>query len=159
MMSALRNWWLERAPRERKLLAVLGILLAGTILWLGLWRPLTGGLADGWLRQGEAVDRAAAIDARLAALKGTSARGQTAGAPLAQRLTQGAGEAGLTLDRATAQGNDGMAITIATAQPRALLGWIGRLEADGVLVETISIAPGANAGTVSVQAVLREARP
>lgn len=159
MMREWQNWWLARAPRERALLAVLGALVAGILLWLGVWRPLSNGLSEGWLRQGEAVDRAAAIDARLAALQRAPAERRGADAPLSQRLTQSASEAGLTLDRATAQGTDGMAITIAAARSGALLGWLARLEAQGVIVETVSMAPGATAGSLSVQAVLREARP
>ncbi len=157
MMANLREWWRERSERERMLLGVLGALLGATLLWLAVWRPLAGGQDNGWARLGEAVDRAAAIDTRLAQLRtAPRARGEGAGAPLAQRLTQGAAEAGLTLDRATAQGADGMAVTIASARSGALLGWLGRLEAGGVMVETISIAPAPTAGALSVQAVLRE---
>jgi general secretion pathway protein M len=158
MMNSMRDWWQARAPRERTLLAVLGVLIAATLLWLGLWRPITSGLEAGWVRQGEATDRAAAINGRLAALKLSGERKANPGVPLGQRVTQSVSEAGFTLDRAAPQGADGLAITIASARSSALLGWLARLESAGVIVETISIAPGAATGVVSVQAVLRESR-
>jgi general secretion pathway protein M len=158
MMNNMRDWWQARAPRERTLLTVLGLLVAATLLWLGLWRPVTSGLEAGWVRQGEATDRAAAVNARLAALRLAGERKANAGVPLGQRVTQSASEAGFTLDRAAAQGGDSIAITIASARSSALLGWLARLESTGVIVETISVAPGAATGVVSVQAVLRESR-
>ena len=75
-------------------------------------------------------------------------------APLDQLVGQGAGEAGLTLERAQAQGADRMEIAIAAIRPVALFSWIAVLEAQGVRVETMSARPAPTAGSLSVQAVL-----
>jgi general secretion pathway protein M len=74
--------------------------------------------------------------------------------PLDQFVGQGAGEAGLTLERAQAQGNDRMEIAIASVRPVALFSWLAGLEAQGVRVESMSARPSPTAGSVSVQAVL-----
>ena len=74
--------------------------------------------------------------------------------PLDQFVGQSAGEAGLTLERAQAQGNDRMDIAIASVRPIALFSWLSTLEGQGVRVVTMSARPSPTAGSISVQAVL-----
>ena len=64
---------------------------------------------------------------------------------------QSAGEAGFTLDRVQAQGRDRVDITIATARPTALLGWIAALEGQGIAVDKALLSPSGATGTVSAQ--------
>lgn len=104
----------------------------------------------------EATDRNAAIRAAVKQLKALPRTPVNSGpaTPLDQFVGQGAGEAGLTLERAQAQGNDRMDIAIASVRPIALLSWLSQLEAQGVRVETMSARPSPTVGSVSVQAVL-----
>jgi len=157
MLAAFRAWWDDHATGEKRLMAGLAIVALVIFLWLGVWRPVTGALAAGWERQSLALDRYAAVRAKVADLKRRPpARRQGDHLPLDQLIGQSAAEAGFTLDRATQQGEGRMAANIASARVGPLLGWIGGLEQAGVTVQTISIVPGAAQGTVAVQAVFVE---
>ncbi|HEX7855980.1 MAG TPA: type II secretion system protein GspM [Sphingobium sp.] len=156
-MKAIRHWWSALSERERRLVALMLLLVGGVLLWLGVWRPVQAGIADGRTRYGAAVDANAAVRAKVRLLKHMGPGAAHSDAPIGQSVAQTASEAGLTLDRSAAQGEGRLAITIGSARAGALLAWLSGLEARGVLVETISVTPGTTPGTVVVQAVLREA--
>ena len=156
MMSRIATLWAERSARERWMLGVMFALLAAVILWFGVALPLDRAQRDARQALLEATDRHAAIGAavkQLKALPRAPAADGTA-TPLDQYVGQGAGEAGLTLERAQAQGANRMEIAIASVRPVALFSWLARLEAQGVRVETLSVRPSPTAGSLSVQAVL-----
>lgn len=156
MMERMKSYWAERSSREQWMLGVMFALLAVVVLWLGVAMPLDR--AQTSAREGlrEATDRNAAIRAKVKLLKGLPRTAPAAGAstPIDQYVGQSAGEAGLTLERAQAQGNDRMEIAIASVRPTAMMSWIAGLEAQGLRVETLSARPSPTAGSVSVQAVL-----
>ncbi len=146
--------WAERSPREQWMLGVMFALLAVTFLWFGIAMPLDRAQRSSREAMHEATDRNAAIRVAVKQLRSLP---RTAVAPqgaLDQFVGQSAGEAGLTLERAQAQGNDRMDIAIASVRPIALFSWIARLEGQGVRVETMSARPGPTAGSLSVQALL-----
>lgn len=156
MMERLQAYWGDRSPREQWMLGVMFALLAGVILWLGVARPL--GHAQRSAREAltEATERNAAIRAKVKLLKSIP---RLAGAmdrsmALDQLVEQSAGEAGLTLERAQAQGAGRLDMAIASVRPVALFSWLAALEAQGIGVETMSARPAPVAGSVSVQAVL-----
>ena len=156
MIERLRVLWGERSHREQWMLGVMFALLAAVILWLGVARPLAAAQRSVRDALREATDRNAAIRAKVMVLKSLP---RTAGpidtvVPLEQFIGQSAGEAGLTLERAQAQGADRVDMAIASVRPVALLSWLAALEARGIRVETMSARPAATAGSVSVQAVL-----
>ncbi|MCE7797497.1 type II secretion system protein M [Sphingobium sufflavum] len=155
-MTALKQWWSGLSGRERRLVTIMLLLVGGLVLWLGVWRPVEAGIASGWARYGAAVDANASVRARLRLIRRASGTGVVA--PIGQSVAQTASEAGLTLDRSAAQGAGQMAVTIASARASAALAWLAGLEARGIIVETISMTPGATPGTVAVQAVLREVK-
>lgn len=161
MFAGLRAWWANHSEGERRFMVGLGLVAFGVFLWLGVWRPINGALASGWERQGVALDRYAAVRARVAELRRSPAAEAPRGerVPIDQLIGQSAAEAGFTLDRATLQGEGRMSVNIGSARTGPLLGWIAGLEAGGASVQTISIVPGATEGTVAVQAVFQEARP
>jgi len=156
MMERLRVLWGERSSREQWMLGVMFALLAVVILWLGIARPLDAAQHSARDALREATDRNAAIRAKVTLLKSLprTAGPIDAAMPLEQFIGQSAGEAGLTLERAQAQGADRVDMAIASVRPVALLSWLAALEARGIRVETMSARPAATAGSVSVQAVL-----
>jgi len=155
-MERLRVLWGERSSREQWMLGVMFALLAAVILWLGIARPLDAAQHSARDALREATDRNAAIRAKVTLLKSLprTAGPIDAAMPLEQFIGQSAGEAGLTLERAQAQGADRVDMAIASVRPVALLSWLAALEARGIRVETMSARPAATAGSVSVQAVL-----
>jgi len=158
MLATFRSWWDNHGTGEKRLMAALAVIALAIFLWLGIWRPVSGGLAAGWERQSVALDRYASVRAKVAELKRRPpARRQGEHVPLDQLISQSAAEAGFTLDRATQQGEGRMSVNIASARVGPLLGWLSGLEQAGVTVQTISVVPGATQGTVAVQAMFAEA--
>ncbi|MDX3908865.1 MAG: type II secretion system protein M [Sphingobium sp.] len=157
-MSAFRTWWIGLSTRERVLVAIMGVLLAIVIVWLGIARPVEGALETARTRQAEALDRNVAIRAKVKVLQAMPAQASrpTAG-PLDQSVGQSAGEEGFTLERTQAQGEGRVEIAIASARPTALFGWLAKLEAQGVIVDTLTVQPAPAAGTISIRAVLKRA--
>lgn len=157
-MSAIRTWWTELSARERVLVAIMGVLIAIVIVWLGIARPVESALDNARTRQAEALDRNVAIRAKVKALQTIPARrASSAAGPLDQTVGQSAGEEGFTLERTQAQGEGRVEIAIASARPTALFGWLAKLEAQGVVVDTLTVQPAPTAGTISVRAVLKRA--
>lgn len=160
MMQGMRQWWVNHSEGERRLMAGLAIAGALVFLWLGVWRPIDGGLVAGWERQGAALDRYASVRAKVAELRKRPAeRARANRVPVDQLIGQSAAEAGFTLDRATLQGEGRMAVNIGAARVGPLLRWIAVLEQAGTIVQTIAIVPGATEGTVAVQATFQEVKP
>jgi general secretion pathway protein M len=156
MMASLKAMWAERSTREQWMLGVMFGLIAILILWFGVVRPIEVARLSARADMLTAADRNAAIRAKVAMMKRLPVRPDGAGptVPLDQLVGQSAGEAGLTLERAQAQGNDRIDIAIAAVRPIALFSWLARLEGQGVRVETMRAHPAPTAGSVSVQAVL-----
>ena len=72
------------------------------------------------------------------------------------RCTKGrarAASAGLTLTGLDAEAPDRVRVTIATARAGALTAWIGALEGEGVLVDSLTIS-GTGGNAVSAQMTL-----
>lgn len=156
MIEAMKAAWAERSPREQWMLGIMVGLFLVVILWLGVARPVDALRRTAHADLLEAVDRNAAIRIKVKELKALPPATASAGAatPLDQYVGQGAAEAGLTLDRAQAQGADRIDVAIASVRPVALFGWLSALEAQGIRVETISARPSPTAGSVSVNVVL-----
>lgn len=156
MIDQMKKAWAERAPREQWLLGVMFALMAVMLLWLGIVRPLQAVQRSAQDALVEATDRNAAIRSKVKLLKSLprNAGALAASVPVDQFVGQSAGEAGLTLERAQAQGADRIDIAVASVRPVALFSWLAALEAQGLRVETMSARPSPTAGSVSVQAVL-----
>ncbi len=157
-MNAAREWFAGRTLRERRLLALGGIVAFFTLGWLLVIRPLADAEIAARARHTEAVERLGEVRNRMAALATTdgrlvaSARGIGA---VDLYIAQSAAEAGFALDRNDPAGPDRTSVAIATARPQALFGWLGGLEAAGVAIDSLSARPAEVAGTVAVTATLR----
>src|SRR3546814_6174412 len=80
------------------------VLMAIMIVWLGVLRPVTRGLADAKTAHIAAVDRAAGVKAGLALLRHAAPPPPRIDGPLDQLIASSAAEAGFTLDGNTAAG-------------------------------------------------------
>ncbi|MGE4321991.1 MAG: type II secretion system protein GspM [Sphingobium sp.] len=161
MIGRLRTIWIGRSRREQLLLGIMGALLAIVLLWVGVVMPLQAARTSARDALKVATERNVAIRAKVKLMK-TLPRGSSSGpaGSLDQLVGQSAGEAGLSLDRAQAQGKDRIDIAIASVRPIALFTWLSALEGQGVRIETMSARPSPTAESVSVQAVLaREETP
>jgi len=158
MIAEIKSWWQSRAPRERILLGIMFALVAIVILWLGIYRPVEGALRKAALDNLAAVERHADVLRKVDLIKAAGSAGKAASSvPVEQIVGQGAGEAGFTLERVQAQGNDRVDLAIASARSTALLGWIAALEAQGVTVDRATISPSGATGTVTAQITFKRA--
>lgn len=157
-MSALTDWLTGRTVRERRLLALMGIVAFFTLGWLLVIRPLLDWQVAARAELTEAADRLGDVRARMAALgeadgsRVAAARGVGA---VDLFVAQSAAETGFTLERNDPAGADRTSVAVATARPTALFGWLGGLEAAGVTVDSLSVRPAETAGSVAVTATLR----
>ncbi|MFA6115723.1 MAG: type II secretion system protein GspM [Sphingomonas sp.] len=155
MIERFRLWFAGRSLRERRLLLVMFALLALTIVWAGIIRPVTDGLSSARERHTDALIRLAETQARVKELEAIQRQRP---APLEAQLDtvirDRANEAGFALASVTPDGPNRVQITIATARPGPLLGWIAGLESAGILVDSLSTADNGDK-TVSAQISLK----
>ena len=157
MTGALRNWWTALSRRERGLVGAAGALALAVLGWALVPSAFAAfaGLED---RHRAAVEREGRIAAKVRLLAQRPASGVATAADIVaidQYLAQSAGEIGLTLDRNDARGSGQAAIAIATAKAPVVIDWLAGLEAQGVMVDQLTITPAAD-GTVGVTADLRK---
>jgi len=155
MIDRFRLWFAGRSLRERRMLLVMFALLALTIAWAGIIRPVTDGLSSARERHTDALIRLAETQARV---KELDAIQRLRPAPLEAQLDtvirDRANEAGFALASVTPDGPNRVQITIATARPGPLLGWIAGLESSGILVDSLSTTDNGDK-TVSAQISLK----
>lgn len=137
MSSGFLDWWRARSLREQRLLLVMTALLAVTILWLGLYRPLQTALSAARERHAEAVIALGETRARADALAALG-KGAALPGPLLGIVQRSASEAGFGDATVAAQGERRVSVSIPSARPAAAFAWIAGLEAQGVIVERLS---------------------
>jgi general secretion pathway protein M len=155
MIERFRLWFAGRSLRERRMLLVMFALLALTIVWAGIVRPVTDGLSSARERHTDALIRLAETQSRVKELEAIQRQRP---APLEAQLDtvirDRANEAGFALASVTPDGPNRVQITIATARPGLLLGWIAGLESSGILVDSLSTTDNGDK-TVSAQVSLK----
>jgi general secretion pathway protein M len=150
MKAQFLDWWRARSVREQRLLLVMLALLAVTILWLGIYRPIQDARSSARERHQQAVIRLAELRAGEGVLA-KSAPGLPG--PLASVVMQSATNAGFVNAAVSPQGDDRVAVSIASVRPAPFFGWIAALEARGIV--TVQLSARANADpTLAIDAVL-----
>ena len=158
MIERMRDRWAAFSLREKWLVGIMSALFAVVFLWVGVIRPVAGGLEGARDDHAAAVERHSAIRSRVELLQRASGeRVPELGAPLDVVVSQSAGEAGFTLDRNDPQGNGRVGIAISQARPAAFFGWLAQLEAMGIDIETLDARPVPGSNVIGATAVLRRA--
>lgn len=146
--SSVVALWDGRSLRERRMLAVMGVLVLGVIAWLGVVRPLDGWRAD-QARARVAAERQMAQVLTAAAQRGArpteavdlqalvASRASAAGVQPALGMSE-SGRLGFRLDRVT------------TTQA---FGWLAALEQGGARIEELGVVENAD-GTLGVSGAL-----
>lgn len=150
------TWWRERNVREQRLLATAGALLALVLVWFAAIRPLMDARATAENRLRTAATALAEARGDAAALKANARPSGRPAAPrpLAPFVSRSATEQGFTNMTVSGDQPDRVSIVSAQVRPANFFGWIGQLEARGVVIESMNA--GANGDqTIAVQAVLR----
>ncbi len=139
MIASLRTWFTMLSLREKRLVLVAMALAVLTLFWFGLIRPVGDGLASAKVRHNDAVVRLAETERAIRALAEMQRnRPAPLSVPLDVAIREKAAAAGFTLANLTPQSNNAVQIQLAAARPSALFGWIATLEAEGILVESVT---------------------
>lgn len=155
MIDRLKTLWLARSVRERWLLGVMLALVALVLVWLAVLRPLSDMLSAARERHGEAVAALAEARTQAAAIAALErARPATQAGPIDSAVAAAASAAGFQLSGLQPQGPGRVSLAIAAAKPQALFGWIAALEAQGYIVQSLSVTSNPDR-TLSAQIALR----
>lgn len=155
MIARARTWWSGLSLRERWLVGVAGLLAGATLLW-ALGRPAYAAFADLDATHRAAIEREGRVATKVQLLQHITPavnRVRASAGSIDQYLTQSASEIGLTLDRNEPRGDRQATIAIASARASVLTGWLAALEAQGFVVDQLTITPGVD-GNVGMTAEL-----
>ncbi|HMO76976.1 MAG TPA: type II secretion system protein GspM [Sphingopyxis sp.] len=155
MTETVRNWWQGLSLRERWLVGIAAALALAVLIW-ALGRPAYAAFANLEAEHRAAIEREGRVAAKMALLAEPPALSAAVaeGIAIDQYLSQSAGEIGLTLDRNEARGAAQATVAIAAARAPVLADWLAVLEAQGFVVDQLTITPGTD-GTVGMTAELR----
>lgn len=154
----LRAWFDARSLREKRLLLVMAALLALTVVWYGVIRPVGDGLSDARARHADAVIRLGETRAAVAAIRGAQGnRPPPLTGTLADAVRARAADAGFTLASLTEDGPGRVRVAIQSARASALLPWVARLESAGILVDAATFTDNGDR-TVGVSLTLKARR-
>jgi len=155
-MTGLKPWFDARSLREKRLLVVMVVLLAVTLVWAGIVRPVGDALSSTEERHAAAVVRLGEAEAAVAAIR-AGGRPAPLGASLADTVRARADQAGFPLGDLSEDGPDRVRVRVPTARPGALTPWLASMEAAGVLVEQATLTDNGDR-SVAAQLVLRARR-
>jgi general secretion pathway protein M len=154
-MSGLRAWFDTRSLREKRLILVMLALLALTLIWYGIIRPIGDALASERARHATAVIRLGEAKAAVAAIRAAERnRPPPLTGAFADAVRARAADAGFALASLDQDGPNRVRVSIQSARPAALTPWLARLEAAGVLVDAATLTNNGDR-TVAVQLTLK----
>lgn len=144
MTAAFAKYWAARSSRERILLAIAAALSLMVIFWLLYWGPVAQAIGESRMAARDATARAARVTAMAATIRqgetAARARGQAIG-DVGAFVTTSASGAGLDLTRNDAAGNQASDIVV-RGDGRAVMRWLLQVEAQGLVLRTLSIDAG-----------------
>ncbi|MEO5867117.1 MAG: type II secretion system protein GspM [Sphingomonas sp.] len=155
MSERVKRWLDGRSLREKRMLLAMVTAIALSLFWFALILPVVDGLASAKERENSAALLLAQTETRVDAIKASMRNRPAAlGGPLDAVIRARADIAGFALGSVTAQSGDRVQISIGSARPGALVSWLGELEDDGILVDTLNLSDNGDK-TVSAQISLR----
>ena len=155
MIDNARNWFVGLSQREKVLVGIAGLLLAGLVGYYGIGRPMFGAMTVAEDRYVDAIERQARIESKVAALQqpadNTAVKFNGA---IDAFVSQSAGETGIAVGSVVLQAEGRVNMVVESAKPTALFGWLARIEREGIAVEALSVNPAGN-GAISATLTLR----
>ncbi|MGB2817117.1 MAG: type II secretion system protein GspM [Burkholderiaceae bacterium] len=162
-MEALKQFWSERAPRERSILLLGGILLVGVILYLIAIEPAWTGIARLEKSLPQQRANAAELEALLAevkALKGRPAVATMTAADSRNALESSLTKAGIKAARIVPLSDGDVQLTFSDVPVSKWAPWLANVERELGARSTAVTVTGRDAapGNVDVELALRLAR-
>jgi general secretion pathway protein M len=155
MIASVRLWFAALTQREKWLVASAGILAGLSIAVFAIIMPALSVLEKAALDLDEAVQRRGRIVAKVASTQGQLSVARTAAAEdIGLLVTQSAAEKGFDVIKSANAAPGQISIRIDQARAPAFLAWVSELEAQNIVVRTVTLRSGAN-GTVTVEAQMQ----
>lgn len=161
-MDKLKAFWSERAPREKAVLALLGVIVLAAVLYLLLIEPAARGIRQ--LERGlpQARLQSAQLDALLADVKALKSRPQVATvSPTEARgaLDKSLAAAGMKAARVVPLSDGDLQLTFANVPYAAWSVWLAGIERElGARAISVNANSNGTPGHVDVELALRLAR-
>jgi general secretion pathway protein M len=157
MIAAVRLWFAALTQRERYLVMAAGVLTGLVVAIFGVLLPAISAMEYAKSDHDEAVDRRGRIVARVDAAQAMrTGQRSAATADIDLLVTQGAAEKGFDLVKSSNAPSGQISFKIDQARSPALLAWLADMEAQNVVVRSVTLRSGAN-GTVTVDAQMQMA--
>ena len=154
MTATIRDWFVARSKREQRLTLLMLAIALPVLAWLLVVRPLSAAYDDALQDHLAGVDRHGRVLALAEAARSTQSRPVEASeADLQLIVTEAAGQAGIALQGATANGANAVDVTVAGGRATALGQWLAQFEARGITVQQMTMTPQPD-GTVTMSARL-----
>jgi|GEM_PF-3024833 len=150
-----QRFWQRCSVRERWLLGIMVALIAVTILWFAVYRPMNAGLETSRHAYFVARQRHFSVIDKMTMIRKALATQQKQGgmtdAILVERVTTAAATRGLDLDTVAQSGANQLRIYSAAAPVPAVLDWIDALETQDIIARSVSLTPARTVGHVDIQ--------
>lgn len=148
--SSLGRWYTTREPQEQRIVLLLAVLVALSLLWLGLWKPVSDWKANSQNRYRVAVSNLDWLQANRELIDTSP---QAAGGNASLRvITETARTRGLKLSRVQPDGEGGINVVLQDQPFSAVLGLIAQLgENNGVTATRAAIDGSGTPGQVNAQ--------
>jgi len=162
-MDALKQFWIERAPRERMVLGLGGVILAGVLLYLLLIEPAWTGIGRLERSLPQQRAQAAELDSLLGEVRGLRSRPQVATVSPSEvkgAIESSLGRAGLKMTRMIPLSEGDLQLTFSNVPYGAWASWLAGIERElGARVTTVVVTgKEGTPGNVDAELALRLAR-
>lgn len=163
MMDTIRQFWRERAPRERLVLGLGGSVLLLTLVYLLLIEPAWSGITRLERSLPQQRAQAAELDALLGEVKGLRAQPQVATVSPAEMkgaIEKSLGRAGLKTARMVPLSDGDVQLTFANVPYGSFVAWLASIERElGARTTSVTVTGKEGApGNVDAELALRLAR-
>jgi general secretion pathway protein M len=161
-MDALRDFWSQRAPRERLMLAAAAAVVVLALIYALLIEPAAGGIRR--LERGLPAARTQAVQldqllAEVTALKGRPQVAVLAPAEARAALDKSLAAAGLKAERVVPLADGDLQLTFANAPYTAWSTWLAAAERElGAKASIVAARSTATPGAADIEMTLRLAR-
>lgn len=157
-LQRLGHWWGERAPSERRVLLLLGVVLVIFMLYSLIWQPLLSArnqARSDYVSARQTYNWMAANASAIRASNGRSQSAASANNQWVRNINKSAAAAGLALKGFTPQGSQSVRVAL-EAQPFAnVMAWFAQLRQQaGVVPASVVISAANTPGRVNVQVTL-----
>ena len=143
MIARAKTWFDARSRREKWMILAMLALVGVTAAWIVVL-PIDDALSAARRRNADAAIRLAQTRGQVAAVRALRrARPEASATPLDALVRQSASDAGFALDSVAADGAK-LRVRLNSARGGALLGWLGALEGQGVLVDRLNVTDAGN---------------